>query len=121
MISCLASAGFGLGFWGSSRSGLWQALTIVIAFLSVSLVAFIWAAFFPRQGRPHRQHHHSHQPPEPPPQNNGQAAAHDEKKNSSGSRRRRLRRREHRPRNPTLAEAGGLPPVRPDDVRPPGL
>lgn len=27
-------------------------------------------------------------------------------------RRRRRRRRAHRPRNPTLAEAGGLPPVR---------
>lgn len=31
--------------------------------------------------------------------------------NSSGGRRRR---REHRPRNPTLAETGGLPPPRPE-------
>ncbi len=30
----------------------------------------------------------------------------------SGHRRRRRRRREHRPRNPTLAETGGLPPAR---------
>ncbi len=29
------------------------------------------------------------------------------------------RRREHRPRNPTLAETGGLPPVRKDDPAPP--
>jgi hypothetical protein len=28
--------------------------------------------------------------------------------------RRRRRRREHRPRNPTLAETGGLPPARPE-------
>ena len=28
---------------------------------------------------------------------------------------RRRRRREHRPRNPTLAETGGLPPVRSED------
>jgi hypothetical protein len=37
-------------------------------------------------------------------------------------RRRRRRRREHRPRNPTLAETGGLPPVRnqpPRDGSPP--
>ena len=35
-------------------------------------------------------------------------------------KRRRKRRREHRPRNPTLAEKGGLPPPRPDDVSPRG-
>ena len=34
-------------------------------------------------------------------------------------RKRRRRRREHRPRNPTLAETGGLPPVRPEDQPPP--
>jgi hypothetical protein len=33
-------------------------------------------------------------------------------------RRRRRRRREHRPRNPTLAETGGLPPIRTE--APPG-
>jgi hypothetical protein len=29
-------------------------------------------------------------------------------------RKLRRRRRDHRPRNPTLAETGGLPPIRPD-------
>ncbi|MCX8107768.1 MAG: hypothetical protein N3G20_03080, partial [Verrucomicrobiae bacterium] len=33
--------------------------------------------------------------------------------------RRRRRRREHRPRNPTLAETGGLPPPRQTDQLPP--
>jgi hypothetical protein len=38
----------------------------------------------------------------------------------SGRRRRKRRRREHRPRNPTLSETGGLPPLRPgDDASPP--
>jgi hypothetical protein len=37
---------------------------------------------------------------------------------SQGSGRRR--RREHRPRNPTLAETGGLPPRRPLDQPPAG-
>lgn len=35
-----------------------------------------------------------------------------------GGRRRRKRLREHRPRNPTLAEAGGLPPLRDDPPKP---
>lgn len=43
----------------------------------------------------------------------------DEESHSHGHRhRRRRRRREHRPRNPTLAETGGLPPIRTD--APPG-
>lgn len=37
---------------------------------------------------------------------------------SSRRRKRRRRRREHRPRNPTLAETGGLPPIRTE--APPG-
>jgi hypothetical protein len=32
--------------------------------------------------------------------------------------RKRRRRRDHRPRNPTLNETGGLPPLRPDDELP---
>ena len=40
-----------------------------------------------------------------------------EEEKSAGTRHRR-RRREHRPRNPTLAETGGLPPIRAD--KPPG-
>jgi hypothetical protein len=42
---------------------------------------------------------------------------------SSGRRRRRKRRPDHPenlPRNPTLAEIGGLPPLRPEDEPPPG-
>ena len=33
-------------------------------------------------------------------------------------RRKRRRRRDHRPRNPSLDETGGLPPPRPDDQLP---
>ncbi len=39
----------------------------------------------------------------------------------SGRRRVRRRRRDHRPRNPSLAESGGLPPARPDDPSPQGF
>ena len=34
-------------------------------------------------------------------------------------KRHKRRRRDHRTRNPTLAEAGGLPPMRPEDAPPP--
>jgi hypothetical protein len=40
---------------------------------------------------------------------------------SDSSRRRvrkRRRKRDHRPRNPTLNQTGGLPPLRPDDELP---
>ncbi|HWN97055.1 MAG TPA: hypothetical protein VNT99_18640 [Methylomirabilota bacterium] len=33
-------------------------------------------------------------------------------------RRKRRRRRDHRPRNPSLQQTGGLPPTRPDDELP---
>jgi hypothetical protein len=36
----------------------------------------------------------------------------------AGRQRRKRRRRDHRPRNPTLAEAGGLPPERDPDTVP---
>ena len=45
-----------------------------------------------------------------------------ERVGSSGRRRRRKRKADHpdnMPRNPTLAEIGGLPPLRPDDPVPP--
>jgi FtsZ-interacting cell division protein ZipA len=41
----------------------------------------------------------------------------EERKERGGRHHRR--RREHRPRNPTLAETGGLPPIRTDAPPPP--
>lgn len=43
------------------------------------------------------------------------AAAEAEERSEKSSGRRR---RHHRPRNPTLAETGGLPPIRGDDQQP---
>ena len=47
-----------------------------------------------------------------------QAATETEQRSEKSSGRRRRRRRHHRPRNPTLAETGGLPPMRGDDQQP---
>ncbi len=60
-----------------------------------------------REGRHHHHHHHSHDHDEA-------AASAAQNGDESGQTRRkwRRRRRSHRPRNPTLAETGGLPPLR---------
>jgi hypothetical protein len=86
-------------------------LIIVGSLLAVSLAVFIWAAFFRKSSsRPHAHHHfHSHRPaPAPPPDVTSEAP----KTSWFFFRKRHRRRRQERPRNPTLAEAGGLPPIR---------
>lgn len=71
----------------------WQDFFIVLgAVVLAALMVFIWIALF-RKKRTHRRRHHHH-----------------------GKKRRR---REHRPINPTLAQTGGLPPIRAEE-RPPG-
>ena len=57
----------------------------------------------------HHRHHHREQQEEKPPENSNLDAEEDE---VTDPKRRRRRRRGHRPRNPTLSETGGLPPVR---------
>jgi len=73
-----------------SGSGVTQALIYFGALFLVALGFFVWAIIFHRQR--YRQHSHHHHHPKP-------AAKH---RQPSGDR----------PRNRTLAEAGGLPPVR---------
>ena len=98
-----------------SSGSHWMGLTlkellILLGAVSiVTLAVFIWAAYIRKGPRRHSHHHHHHShsssasPPESP-----DVGANGEKR----YRRKRRRRREHRPRNPTLAETGGLPPVR---------
>ncbi len=78
------------------------------AILLVVLGVFAWAMFWrkPRR-RSHSDRHHRHAGG-----NSRPAVAPDPADEKSGWRRKRRRRREHRPRNPTLAETGGLPPPR---------
>ena len=42
----------------------------------------------------------------------------DAKSDRRRTRKKRRRRRDHRPRNPSLQQTGGLPPPRPDDDLP---
>jgi hypothetical protein len=80
----------------------------------VTLLVVLWAIFLRRRRRRRREHHHSHHQSSPPAEVvealTGQDAA------ARPYKRRRRRRSSHslRPRNPTLAQTGGLPPVRPE-------
>jgi len=74
-------------------------VTPVLLVTALVLVAgLVWAMFLRRPARDRRARFLSDAPPS----------------TSSGRRHRRHRRREHRPTNPTLAETGGLPPLKPD-------
>ena len=105
------------GQWKKMGGGPRDLLTVLSAMTGMTLLIFVWAAFFRRRRRHHARHHGHHQDspaatnPNPPARTTGAAGP------EAHSHRKRRRRRTHRPRNPTLAETGGLPPVRPE--RPP--
>jgi hypothetical protein len=90
-------------------------LIVFSAIMLVTLLVVGWAVFIRKRRRRRREHHHSRW------HSTGSAEAsdtsEDEDGSSSSKKRRRRRRsgRQHRPRNPTLAETGGLPPIRPLD------
>ncbi len=87
-------------------------LTIIFAALSVVIgLSFLFVFVFrKRLFRKRRRHHHYH------------SSAPDAAEEAQSKRKRwRRPRREHRPLNPTLAQTGGLPPVRDPDQPPPGL
>lgn len=100
----------------------WMGLTIkellilLGAMCAVTLPLVRWAVYWrkrPRSHSHHRRHRHRHHRSEN--QIDSPALAEDtepEETDEKRYRRKRRRRREHRPRNPTLAETGGLPPLR---------
>jgi hypothetical protein len=91
-------------------------LIIIGATALVTVLALIWAVTFKKRRRHHSHHHHHHHHHHSHERSESTAEMTPEEEpvieSSSRRRRRRNRRREHRPRNPTLAETGGLPPLR---------
>ena len=86
------------------------------AVLLVALAVLIWAISFRKSGtkRQHRHHHHRKQ---------GNFRE-DFKKTTSGIKeiihqRQHQHRHKHRQLNPTLAQTGGLPPIREESKPPP--
>jgi hypothetical protein len=79
--------------------------------VALGLFLFIWV-YVAHKGR--RRHHSKHQPSKPVAKADKKSP---EMSSSKGPRIRRRRRGhpDNLPRNPTLGETGGLPPIRPEE------
>ena len=110
-------------------------LIVLIAASAVGLVLLGVLTLWVKTRRSRRHHHRHHRqthsrseskPTAPRPAEPDQAETGadpdtgPDTESGTSRHRRRKRRREHRPRNPTLAETGGLPPPRPEGQVPPG-
>ncbi|MCL4788629.1 MAG: hypothetical protein KJ070_17850 [Verrucomicrobia bacterium] len=96
---------------GPMTPAMRETLIVIGAMLLVAIGLLVWAGAIRKRHRrrsaPHRPHYE-------------RGSGGDHESHHSSGRRRRRRRREHRPRNPTLAETGGLPPIRTEpSSRPP--
>lgn len=116
----------GSGLQKTSQLVFTDLLLIIGAGIIVTALLILGALYAHKQRRHRRhrhKHHHHHTPVQAkvmdiePDENPEEIAssAEDSEKTSGHHRhhRRRIRRRDHRGRNPTLAETGGLPPLRP--------
>ncbi len=103
------------GGWRRMSAGVREFLTIFGAIAFITLLAFIWAIFLRKRGKRRKARSAQSSQLRPatqvamPPGQSGPGAMAPQRVHH---RRRRRRRREHRPRNPTLADTGGLPPIR---------
>ena len=88
-----------------------EMLLLLGAIALIALVFFIWAFFIRKRGKGLRGSRVLRAPGEDSEARYG----------SSGRRKHRKRRPDHPdnlPRNPTLSETGGLPPIRPEEPEP---
>jgi hypothetical protein len=90
-------------------------LILIGALVLVTASIFVWAAFLRKAGR-HPHYHFPRHAPKPEPRE--ETDKWTLRMLFSAKHRQRRRRHHKRPRNPTLAEAGGLPPVRSEDHPP---
>ena len=97
-------------------SPAWEDVFIVLGVLVlVTLAVLLWALIFSARGRRHRHRHHHHH----------HKNYREELKKTAGGikemiqQRQHHHRHDHHPRNPTLAETGGLPPIRGEKPPPP--
>ena len=103
-----------LAAWRMSNPAMRERLLIFGAIGLVILLVLTWAVFVRKRRRRRRELHHSHHHSARPAEvAEATAQEHDVAPPEKRRRRRRSGRR-HRPRNPTLAETGGLPPIRPE-------
>lgn len=106
--------------------GIYDLLLLLGALFALTLLLVIWAKYIRKEKRSRRRSHSSKEYELVPVAKASGAGENDENEDEGDepdARRRRKfrkRRREHRGRNPTLAETGGLPPLRDgNSVNPP--
>ena len=110
-----------LASWRMSDPATRERLIIFGAIGLVTLLVLLWAILLRKKRRRRREHHHAPRHSSRPAE--AAETSKDEGDPATPEKRRHRRRsgRRHRPRNPTLAETGGLPPVRsegPPEVQP---
>jgi len=104
--------------WHEALGAQRELKIVLVILLMMSLGLFAWALSSSKRRRHHRhrhRHHRNQQDIAPAAATNGESDTRESRRE-----RRHRRRRDHRPRNPTLAETGGLPPVRDPEKPPPG-
>lgn len=101
---CAAAPGFGTAL---AMRTLVEYLIYLGAIILVTVIVALWIAASRQPLERHRREHHQHSLRRWLRRAFGRSHA-----------RKRRRRREHRKRNPTLAETGGLPPIRSEAAPP---
>lgn len=107
-----SAAGNQLPGWNRVPGTLQDVVAIFGAGLFLLAVLLVWARYFrkrPHSGSGHDRHHQRHH------EERTSESESDDDEGGQRRHRRKRRRREHRSRNPTLAETGGLPPPRTQD------
>jgi uncharacterized membrane protein len=103
-----------LATWRSMNSSALGGMVLFCAIGFVVLLVMVWAVFFRRKKHRRRSHRHSQRHSYTATESPEAQAAEPAVSSEREGRRSRRSRRRHRVRNPTLAETGGLPPVRPE-------
>ena len=106
--------------WAPSTNSFATFFIVFGALLFVTVAVFVWAAFFRKVPRRRHSHHHRHHWRTEESSGNGSSEPQPERSRIAFWRRHRRFKKKRLP-NPTLAETGGLPPVRSSDSEPPGL
>jgi hypothetical protein len=101
-----------LNSWHMSDPAMRERLLIFGALGLVTLLILAWAVFLRKKRRRRHEHHHSHHHSSKPAEVAQAPAGEEVPTPPEKHRRRRRSGHRHRPRNPTLAETGGLPPRR---------
>jgi hypothetical protein len=97
---------------GKDHDGLREVIVLFAVLFAVTILVFVCVAMFRTRQRNVGWHQY-------PPGKAGPGMNEARKRKFYFPWQRRHRRHQHRPRNPTLAETGGLPPVRKEESSPP--